>query len=24
VRIPAFGPYADTPHSLCFGRRLGG
>ncbi len=24
ARIPAFGPYADTPHSLCFGRRLGG
>src|SRR3954452_2465224 len=23
ARIPAFGPYADTPHSLCFGRSLG-
>jgi|1186.fasta_scaffold21084_2 GNAT superfamily N-acetyltransferase len=24
ARIPAFGPYADTPHSLCFGRSLSG
>ena len=22
ARIPAFGPYTDTPHSLCFGRSL--
>jgi len=24
ARIPAFGPYAATPHSLCFGRSLSG